>query len=288
MAQASTLTEDIPLEYFPAPTEEDEHPWYCAFRVALDKPLLRTWYSHSAVKPTSKNRIYSRDQFKRLDTFEARAISLSLHAHTNRAPTPFISFTTSTGAARKVAQKRARKRGSQMLTVINPRVRRANGRYLLSTVDEMCYYGVRKPHRTFYQDYQDEYLCLWVVGKEEIVGHWKWDKLVEEKNWYQATILPAFRKHDKRFTAHLSAISRSISVEVCSDTSSSAETISTGQTNGWDEGNSLDSGSSPDQHQDLSSEGYSGSLEDYSDPGDSYYEDEANSISFLLNASEED
>ena len=37
-----------------------------------------------------------------------------------------------------------------------------------------------------------------------------------------------------------------------------------------------------------SSEGYSGSLEDYSDPGDSYYENEANSIGFLLNASEED
>ncbi|KAJ1716547.1 hypothetical protein NYO67_1295 [Aspergillus flavus] len=145
----------------------------------------------------------------------------------------------------------------------------------------------QKPYRTFYRDYQDEFLCLWVVGEEEIVGHWKWDKLVEEKGWYQATILPAFRKHDKRFTAHLSPISLSVSVEVCSDTSSSAEMKSRGQTKGWDEGNSLDSEISPDQHQDLSSEGYSGSLEDYSDPGDSYYEDEANSISFLLNASEE-
>lgn len=152
----------------------------------------------------------------------------------------------------------------------------------------MCYYGVRKPYRTFYRDYQDEFLCLWVVGEEEIVGHWKWDKLVEEKGWYQATILPAFRKHDERFTAHLSPISLSVSVEVCSDTSSSAEMISRGQTKGWEEGNSLDSEISPDQHQDLSSEGYSGSLEDYSDPGDSYYENEANSIGFLLNASEED
>lgn len=121
MAQASTPTEDIPLEYFPEPTEEDEHPWYSAFRVALDKPLLRIWDSHSTVKPTSKNRLYSRDQIKRLDTFEARAISLPIHAHNSRAPTPFISFTTSAGAARRLAQKRPQKRGSQMLTVINPR-----------------------------------------------------------------------------------------------------------------------------------------------------------------------
>ncbi|KAE8164175.1 hypothetical protein BDV40DRAFT_298663 [Aspergillus tamarii] len=207
MAQAAILTQNIPLEYFPAPTEEEIHPWYQASRVVLSQPLLRTWDVHSAVQPTSTNCMYSRCPCQLLDTFEARALSLAIHAHdNNQTPTAYISFTACARVAQRLALTRARTRGSQILTVINPRVRAAHGRYLISTVSEMHYYGVRDPHEMSYQDYQDEYLCLWVVEEEEVVGHWEWDELAEVDDWYEAIILPAFREHDERFTARLSGI----------------------------------------------------------------------------------
>ncbi|KAE8418257.1 hypothetical protein BDV36DRAFT_295290 [Aspergillus pseudocaelatus] len=284
MAQESILTQNIPLEYFPAPTEEEIHPWYQASHVVLNQPLLRTWDVHSAVQPTSTNCMYSRCPCQLLDTFEARALSLAIHAHdNNQTPTPYISFTTCAGVARRLALTRARKRGSQMLTVINPRVRAAHGRYLLSAVSELHYYRVRDPHGTTYQDYQDEYLCLWVVEEEEVVGHWEWDELVEVDDWYEAIILPAFTAHDERFTARLLGINPG----VWSDTSASAELTSREQTSRCDEDKSLDLEYSSGQHQYLSGEGYNGSFEDYLGLSDSYYEAEANSIGYLLNPSED-
>ncbi|KAE8142240.1 hypothetical protein BDV38DRAFT_278410 [Aspergillus pseudotamarii] len=283
MAQASILTQNIPLEYFPAPTEEEIHPWSQTSRVVLSQPLLRTWDAHSAVQPTSTNSMYSSCPCQLLDTFEARALSLAIHAHdSNQTPTPYISFTICAEEAQRLAQTRARTRGSQMLTVINPRVLEAHGRYLLSMVNEMHYYGVRDPHGMFYQDYQDEYLCLWVVEEEEVVGHWKWDELVEVDDWYEAIILPAFRDHDERFTARLSGIGSDISPH----TSASAELISREQTSRWDADNPLDLDYPSYQHQYSSGEGYNESFEDHSDLNDSYYEAEANSIGYLLNLSE--
>ncbi|OGM50338.1 hypothetical protein ABOM_001114 [Aspergillus bombycis] len=183
MAQVSILTQDIapiPLEYAPAPTEDEMHPWYQASHLGLDQPLLRVWDCHSGVKPTSTIGMYSRCSSQLLDTFETGAISLAIHAHHgDQAPTPYISFTTSPGAAQRFAKVKAWKRGSQMLTVINPRVRAAKGRHLLSMVSEMRYYGVRDPLGMSYEDYQDEYLCLWVVSGEEFVGHWEWGELAK-------------------------------------------------------------------------------------------------------------
>ncbi|KAE8405890.1 hypothetical protein BDV37DRAFT_244261 [Aspergillus pseudonomiae] len=252
MAQASMLTQaiaPIPLEYIPAPTEEEMHPWYQAYRLDLDQPLLRVWDSHSGVKPTSTNCMYARCPCKLLDTFETRAISLAIHAHPgNQTPTPYISFTTSAGAVQRYAKVRAWKRGSQMLTVVNPRVRAANGRHLLSVVNEMRYYGVRDPLGMSCDE--DEYLCLWMVSEEEVVGHWEWSELAK--------------------------------LDDC------ARKISRGWGNISDEGDSLRLEYSPNKRQDSSSEAYSKLFEDYSDLSDSYYESEANAIAYLLNPSEDE
>ncbi|KNG82647.1 hypothetical protein ANOM_007868 [Aspergillus nomiae NRRL 13137] len=290
MAQTSMLTQDIapiPLEYVPAPTEEEMHPWYQASHLNLDQPLLRVWDSHSGVKPTSTNCMYSRCSYKLLDTFETRAISLAIHAHHgNQTPTPYISFTKSAGAVQRYAEVRAWKRGSQMLTVVNPRVRAASGRHLLSMVNEMRYYGVRDPFGMSCDE--DEYLCLWMVSEEEVVGHWEWSELAKLDDWYEAIILPAFREHNKRFAARSSTTNSSNSVDALSDTFSSARKISRGWGNISDEGDSLRLEYSPNKRQDSSSEAYSKLFEDYSDLSDSYYESEANVIAYLLSPSEDE
>ncbi|KAB8264052.1 hypothetical protein BDV32DRAFT_145829 [Aspergillus pseudonomiae] len=173
-----------------------------------------------------------------------------------------------------------------MLTVVNPRVRAANGRHLLSVVNEMRYYGVRDPLGMSCDE--DEYLCLWMVSEEEVVGHWEWSELAKLDDWYEAIILPAFREHNKRFAARSSTTDSSNSSDILPhplDIFLALENVSD-KTSA--EGDSLRLEYSPNKRQDSSSEAYSKLFEDYSDLSDSYYESEANAIAYLLNPSEDE
>lgn len=60
----------------------------------------------------------------------------------------------------------------------------------------MLHYGVADPYGNAYQYFTDEYLCLWEVTPEEIVGHWDWMTIATNPRWYEEEILPAFEKHN--------------------------------------------------------------------------------------------
>jgi hypothetical protein len=71
----------------------------------------------------------------------------------------------------------------------------------------MRYYDIKDPYRRSSAYYQDEYVCLWEVKKEEIVSRWEWDDLVCNENWYEEIILPEFRIADRKSKALESELS---------------------------------------------------------------------------------
>lgn len=135
---------------------------------------------------------------QRLDTFEARKESLERHADWTKwdMPTPYISFSKTPQAVERNATIRARNgRQSQKLTVIVPSLRFLTGLPTLDFHAEMQHYGVADPYNKDYAYYKDDYLCVWEVTPLEIVGHWDWEELSRNPNWYEDIILPAFRNH---------------------------------------------------------------------------------------------
>jgi hypothetical protein len=131
-----------------------------------------------------------------LATSEARKTSLELHANQqNQEPTPYISFTISPRAAVELANKRINEynRGDQNLVVIDPGYRLKNGLPVLDMAKEAECYGVKSPYREDY--FTDHYLCLWEVTPAEVVGTYSWDRLVEDEDWYEKTVMPAFERH---------------------------------------------------------------------------------------------
>lgn len=61
----------------------------------------------------------------------------------------------------------------------------------------MEYYDVADPYNKTNEYYKDHYICLWEVTDKEIVGHWQWEDLVENENWYEEIVIPAFRRNRK-------------------------------------------------------------------------------------------
>ncbi|KAF2174806.1 hypothetical protein K469DRAFT_713511 [Zopfia rhizophila CBS 207.26] len=59
----------------------------------------------------------------------------------------------------------------------------------------MSHYGIPDPYGRSNEYYIDHYVCPWEVTRKEIVGHWPWDELVAEENWYQDIIMPAFQQY---------------------------------------------------------------------------------------------
>ncbi|KAJ5455615.1 uncharacterized protein N7458_003879 [Penicillium daleae] len=49
-----------------------------------------------------------------------------------------------------------------------------------------------------------EYLCLWEVTPDEVVGHWDWEDLVDDPDWFGNVVMPAFVEHNYRFLGELS------------------------------------------------------------------------------------
>jgi hypothetical protein len=119
---------------------------------------------------------------------------------TGRAATPYISFTSSPRAVEELAEQRRQKRGLQTFTVIDPNTRLRNGLPILDLGAEMEHYDVRNPYGRRDRYCANHYVCLWQVTEEEIIGHWKWDELLESGNWYEDIIMPAFRAFSQRST----------------------------------------------------------------------------------------
>lgn len=193
LATACTLEE----EQHP---EEELHPWKLNRFSPFKVPFLRVWDYFSGSQPDDTNRMISRAPRRRLDTFESRKNSLTVHVdHKIWRPTPYISFTTSKEAAQLLAESRSeRRRCQQTLTVVNPNVRIKKGLPILDISAEMDYYEVQDPYGMSNQYYKDHFLCIWEVLEDEIVGHWKWKDLDENPQWYEEIIMPAFKAHEER------------------------------------------------------------------------------------------
>lgn len=69
---------------------------------------------------------------------------------------------------------------------------------ILDIAAEMAHYGVQDPYGKSNQYYVDHYLCVWEVSKQEIIGHWRWEKLAADGQWYENIIQPAFRKQNRQ------------------------------------------------------------------------------------------
>lgn len=184
---------------FPTP-EEDFRKWgvnhFSLFRV----PLLRVWDCFSGSQPNATNCMISRAPRQRLDTFEFRKNSLTIHVnHKNWTTTPYISFTTSKEAVQLLARDRSeRRRRQQTVTVVNPNVRIRKDLPILDISAEMDYYEVQDPYGMSNKYYKDHFLCLWEVLEDEIVGHWGWEDLAANARWYEEIIMPAFAAHERR------------------------------------------------------------------------------------------
>lgn len=162
-------------------------------------PLLRIWDKNSGSKLDSITRLQARLPRCQIGSQEERMKRLAIHANWNkREPTPFISFASSIQALQRIISKR-NKWTERKLTVINPNVRIAKGLPVLEMKAEMKHYKVQDPYDRSYRYYEDEYLCLWEVSPDEVVGRWNWDILTTHPHWYKDIILMAFREHNDRF-----------------------------------------------------------------------------------------
>ncbi|KAI1166413.1 hypothetical protein F5B18DRAFT_78170 [Nemania serpens] len=184
------------------PEEEKVHPWQTPylslFQPLFQEPLLRIWDQDSGSRPDQDNYMTSRAPEMRLDDRESRRTSLSRHInYRDWTPSPYISFTTNPARVEDLVEKRAAKRGTQWLTVIDPNKRLRKGLPILSVKEEIDHYDIQDPYGGYYEYYYEEYLCLWQVTPAEVIGTCEWNSLVDDNNWYRNIILPAFR----RFTA---------------------------------------------------------------------------------------
>ncbi|KAF2034804.1 hypothetical protein EK21DRAFT_55989, partial [Setomelanomma holmii] len=117
--------------------------------------------------------------------------------------TPYISFKNSPKAIEDLAFQRSgrSKRGAQYLTVIDPATRLMNGLPILDVTAEMEHYSIQDPYQRLNLYYLHSYICLWEVGKDEVIGHWEWDELASNEDWYEEIIIPAFIKFRKAKTS---------------------------------------------------------------------------------------
>lgn len=159
-----------------------------------DKPLFRLWDCKSGSQPLADGRMKARACEMELHTRRVRQETLRDHAnYRDLKPTPYISFTDSKAEVRDLVWKRSKtgKRGDQTLVVIDPRRRFELGLPILRAEDEMRYYDVADPYGRDYQYYRDQYLCLWEVTPEEIIGTWDWNDLSKNEHWYDEVVIPA-------------------------------------------------------------------------------------------------
>ena len=68
-----------------------------------------------------------------------------------------------------------------------------NGLPILDLAAEMEHYNIPNPYGKRVQYCVNHYTCLCQVMENEIIGHWNWDELAAEGDWYEDVIMPAFR-----------------------------------------------------------------------------------------------
>ncbi|KAH8763665.1 hypothetical protein F5883DRAFT_361506, partial [Diaporthe sp. PMI_573] len=176
-------------------SEEWRHPWRARCHQGYEQPLLRIWDEHSGSQPKNHSML-SRAPDMRLDTYQKRKSSLANHLdYREWIAGPYISFTTSPAAIEDhVRRRRGKDRGSQKLTVVDPKQRIANGLPVLDVLTEMENYEILDPYGLGNHYYINEHVCLWEVTEAEIVGHWEWDDLEQNENWYENIVMPAFKE----------------------------------------------------------------------------------------------
>jgi hypothetical protein len=207
MAEEPVLNRDTALSLRPLSktvfvTENQRRPWNSNLFQPFETPFLRIWDRYSGSRLDDENCMISRAPRQRLDTLESRKTSLTTHIdHKDWTPTPYISFTTSAAAIQELAGWRAQRRGAQTLTVVDPNARIADGLPILDVAAEMDHYGIPDPYGRSNQYYMDHYLCLWEVTEREIVGHWQWNDLRANEQWYHEIILPAFQEHGRKMVS---------------------------------------------------------------------------------------
>ncbi|KAI1358996.1 hypothetical protein F5Y08DRAFT_93078 [Xylaria arbuscula] len=173
--------------------EEEAHPWQVQPHQIFEGPLLRVWDKNSGSEPENDGSMRSRAPDMRLDDRESRRTSLSIHSAYIWEPTPYISFTTSDGRVEELLAMR-KKKGPHTITVIDPNVRVKKWLPILHAKTEMDHYEIEGPYGRYGQYYDNEYLCLWQVTAAEIVGHWAWNDLQNDEDWYKNIILPEFQR----------------------------------------------------------------------------------------------
>lgn len=198
MAQAPTLDRQIVCDLLKPQhllmNEEYFHPWQGSYLQPFQTPLLRVWDWLSGSQPLRDIGMLCRAPNMQLDTAEARKPTLARHLdHREWIPGPYISFTTSPEAIEALALMRA-KRGSQILTVIDPNTRVRKGLPVLDVAAEMDYYDIPDPYGRSKEYYINHFVCLWQVTEAEIIGNWDWDSLADNRDWYREIIIPTFEK----------------------------------------------------------------------------------------------
>jgi len=101
------------------------------------------------------------------------------------------------------------RRGCQMITVLNPKVREKKGLPILNMDIEMRYYEIPDPYGRSNKYYRNHYVCLWEVTEEEFVGNWSWEELHRIDGWYERVVFPAFKKHNDKHLVGDGALSMS-------------------------------------------------------------------------------
>lgn len=202
-----------------SPCEEQTRPWRAVQSPSFNRPLLRIWDNVTASKPKrhgdTRGYMLSRAPEMQLLDRESRIESLRLHGnYRDREPTPYISFTDSAERIQDLVAKRKarrrRRRGKKYLTAIDPDVRLRSGLPIVHAHSERSYYGISDPYGKDGQYYKDESLCLWYVRPAEVIGHWKWEDLIQTKDWYEQIVLPAYRHSRLSQAANVQALRNAV------------------------------------------------------------------------------
>lgn len=142
-----------------------------------------------------------------------RRFELSMHCNWGlKHKTPFISVTDSVwdyihSWIPKFTERDAKNPGrcTVKLTFINANARKAAGWPMVKMVDELKHYKAEIPDRCCFATYNNEYILLFRVPTDHIVGTYCWPEVkryMSQHNcgyetWHENVVVPAYREHEK-------------------------------------------------------------------------------------------
>ncbi|KAI0400674.1 hypothetical protein F4802DRAFT_619741 [Xylaria palmicola] len=168
--------------------EEGLHPWQVQGTESFKCPLLRMHINPPGVGMNMRSMAPTRRlgrRWRRVGSLYNLATNPELirDKHLN---CPYLSFTCN--PANISALGNTFPEMSWTLTVIDPDTRVRNRLPTLHFKTEAEEYCPEVAHTIN----PDEYLCLWEVTTAEVVGHWDWDILKNDKFWYENTVRPTY------------------------------------------------------------------------------------------------